>query len=49
MFDRHPVRIVNFKFVVSSIARDVMKVGIGKGRMKDVKCSVSDMKKERLQ
>ena len=46
MFDRHPVRILNFKFVISSIARNVMEVDIGKGGMKDVKCSVSGMKKK---
>lgn len=48
MFDRNFVRILNFVFVVRPIARDVVKVGIGKGGMKDVKCSVSGMKKKRL-
>ena len=48
MFNDHLVRIGNIQFVVSSIARDVAKVGIGKGCMKDVKCGVSSMKKKRL-
>jgi hypothetical protein len=44
MFDRHSVRILNFKFVVSSVVGDVTEVGIGKDGMKDVKCGMSGMK-----
>jgi len=48
MFNCDFVRILNFEFVVSSIERDVTKAGVGKSSMKDVKCSVSGMKKKRL-
>ena len=44
MFDCYSVRVLNFKFVVSSIVGNVTEVSIGKNGMKDVKCSVPSMK-----
>jgi len=37
-----------FVFVICSIAMDIIEIGIRKSGMKNVKCSMSRMKKESL-